>query len=154
MHPSNSQTLPASLFRNLLWIGVVAGSLSACREKEPVPGNDNRITADVRDSVYYYAKEIYLWNTQIPGRNAFNPLSYADGEAVIKKVRTYSPRTSKGNFEDRFSFVIPKTEWDNTAAGTESDFGLGFKFAGPNDLRISYVYAQSSAGKQGVAGAW
>ncbi len=142
----------SSVLRSLLWISAVTSVMSACRTKDPEPGNS--ITADVRDSVYYYAKELYLWTSQLPDRNTFNPLSYSDGEAVIKKVQTFSPLNGKGQHDDRFSFVMPKADWDNLSAGTESDFGVGFKFASANDLRIAYVYAQSSAGKQGVARGW
>jgi C-terminal processing protease CtpA/Prc len=50
--------------------------------------------------------------------------------------------------------VLPQTEWANIAAGTEADFGLGFKFTPLNDLHVSFVYAQSSAGRQGVVRGW
>jgi hypothetical protein len=134
----------------VLFIPLFFLFLSACRDKDQSPG----ISSDIRDSVYYIAKELYLWNTQIPDRNIFNPLSLADANAVILKVRTYSPVNAKGIHNDRFSFVASQTEWQSIAAGTESDFGVGFRFASLTDLRVSYVYAQSSAGRQGVTRGW
>jgi hypothetical protein len=136
--------------RSVLFIPLFFLLVSACRDKQEGPG----ISADIRDSVYYISKEIYLWNSQLPDQRTFNPLSYADGDAVIRKVRTFSPVNAKGDHNDRFSFVLPQTDWENIAAGTESDLGLGFKFASPTDLRVAFVYTKSSAGKQGVTRGW
>ncbi|MBC7921565.1 MAG: hypothetical protein H7Z75_10820 [Ferruginibacter sp.] len=141
------------LLRHGWWIIGVAVIVGACRDQDPGPSG-NAVTADVRDSVYYWSKEVYLWAPRLPDRASFNPLGYASPEDVIEKVRTYSPLGAGGQPNDRFSFVLPKTDWDNIEAGTESDLGVGFKYASATDLRVAYVYAQSSAGKQGVARGW
>jgi carboxyl-terminal processing protease len=143
-------SLRQPMLRYGFWLLILPFLFNACRDREPGPG----ISADVRDSVYYYAKEIYLWDSQIPDRNAFNPLGLADANAVIQKVRNYSPVNVAGEHNDRFSFVLPYTDWESMQSGSESNFGLGFKFANASDLRVAYVYNQSSAGKQGVARGW
>ncbi|MES2734413.1 MAG: S41 family peptidase [Bacteroidota bacterium] len=139
------------IMRKWAFVSTFICLLSACHTKDPKPTG---ITADIRDSIYFYSKELYLWTTQLPDRNSFLPLTYPSGEAVINKVRTYSPLNGKGQHEDRFSFVMHQTDWDNIEAGTEADFGVGFKLASSTDLRINYAYAQSSAGKQGVTRGW
>ncbi len=141
----------------LLYLAM-AGLIFSCK-KDEISGTTPTPTptvqkADVRDSVYYYAQEVYLWSDKLPSLSSFNPTSYATPQDVMTKVRTYSPLGSKNTNLDRWSFAVLKKEWDNVASGNSGDFGLGFRFAAANDLRISYVYNQSSAGKQGVQRGW
>ncbi|MBS7562887.1 hypothetical protein KHS38_00600 [Mucilaginibacter sp. Bleaf8] len=115
-----------------------------------------------RDTIASYAKEVYLWNDAIPG--SFNPRSYtgsSDLDALQKEVNAISqfkinPSTNKPfeytedyPGEAKYSYVD-----DGTAAteigGTAGDFGFGLTYIALNDLRIRYVYANSSAAAQNV----
>jgi carboxyl-terminal processing protease len=110
-------------------------------------------TPDLRDSVYLYSQDIYLWSDNLPSASIFKPLSYPTADSVMKKVRTYSPFVN-GKYQDRWSFVIDKKTWDNVVSGNSSDTGAEYGFVADADLRVKLVYSQSSAGKQGVKRGW
>jgi carboxyl-terminal processing protease len=110
-------------------------------------------TPDLRDSVYLYSEDIYLWSDNLPSPAVFKPLSYPTADSVMKKVRTYSPFVN-GKYQDRWSFVIDKATWDNVVSGNSTDTGVEYAFNTEADLRVKLVYSQSSAGKQGVTRGW
>jgi carboxyl-terminal processing protease len=126
-------------------------SFQACKNPREDAVNP---TADVRESAYFYTKEWYLWTENLPSEKDFNAISYPDAKAVMEKVRTFSPNTPSGKKSDRWSYIVNKKEWDNRSSGINADFGCGFRFYASNDLRIRYVYSESSAGKQGVKRGW
>ncbi|GAB4132572.1 MAG: S41 family peptidase [Raineya sp.] len=138
-----------SLFQ-YFFIFAVWLSIIACK---PRLDSSYQVGADIRDSVYIYAKELYLWTDRLPDIFNFKPKNYASPEDVIAVVRTFSPVQNSSNV-DRFSFVQRKIDWDNTSAGNRSDYGAGYRFLSPTDLRVSFVYANSAAGKKGVQRGW
>ncbi|MDZ7899385.1 MAG: S41 family peptidase [Arcicella sp.] len=109
--------------------------------------------ADLRDSVYLYSEEFYLWAENLPKQEVFNPLSFKTPTEVMQKLRTYSPFVN-GKYQDRWSFVIEKATWDNVVSGNNSDTGAEYGFVNDNDLRVKLVYSKSSAGLQGVKRGW
>jgi carboxyl-terminal processing protease len=123
--------------------------LSSCKKNTDAVN----AAADLRDSVYAYSQELYLWSDNLPSASVFNPLSYPTADSVMKKVRTYSPFVN-GRYQDRWSFVIDKATWDNVVSGNSSDTGAEYAFNTDSDLRVKLVYSQSSAGKQGVTRGW
>lgn len=132
---------------------TVIGLLAVFVACKPRLENDYQVGADIRDSVYIYAKELYLWTDRLPDIFNFRPKNYATPEDVIAVVRTFSP-IQNGNNVDRFSFVQRKTDWDNLSAGNRSDYGAGYRFLTPTDLRVSFVFANSAAGKKGIQRGW
>jgi carboxyl-terminal processing protease len=123
-------------------------SFWSCKKTE-----NYQVGVDLRDSVYIYSKELYLWTDRMPDIFDFKPKNYSTAEDVISVVKTYSP-VLNGKYVDRFSFVQRKSEWDNVSAGNRVDYGCGYRFISENDLRISFVYANSAAGKQGIQRGW
>lgn len=136
---------PKTKFTTLFFLFFIG--LFSCKTNEPKP------VADLRDSVYLYSKEFYLWTDNLPAQEVFNPLSYANANDVMQKLRTYSPFVN-GKYQDRWSFVVEKSIWDNIVSGNNSDTGAEYGFANDNDLRVKLVYSQSSAGTQGVKRGW
>lgn len=139
-----------STFFSLLIVTLIG--FSSCKK------NDDAATTvttkpDLRDSVYAYSQEIYLWSTNLPAASIFKPLSYPSADSIMKKVRTYSPFVN-GKYQDRWSFTIEKSIWDNLASGNSSDTGAEYGFVADGDLRVKLVYSQSSAGTQGVKRGW
>ena len=126
--------------------------LASCKKNTdnvtPVSANP-----DLRDSVYAYSKDIYLWSDNLPSAAVFKPTTYPTADSVMKKVRTYSPFVN-GKYQDRWSFVIDKKTWDNVVSGNSSDTGAEYGFVADADLRVKLVYSQSSAGTQGVKRGW
>lgn len=124
--------------------------LSSCKKTDAEAVN---AAPDLRDSVYAYSREYYLWTDNLPTTNVFNPLSYPTADSIMRKVRTYSPFVN-GRYQDRWSFVIDKATWDNVVSGNSTNTGAEYGFVADNDLRVKLVYSQSSAGKQGVKRGW
>src|SRR6478752_2102495 len=84
----------------------------------PVDSTANPTPEDlVKDTVLLIARDVYLWNTQIP--SDFDARSYADPKAEMIAIRQYSHETGFADPVDRFSFAITQEEWDNTSSGIE-----------------------------------
>jgi C-terminal processing protease CtpA/Prc len=131
----------------LAFILMISTGLTSCKTNETQPA------ADLRDSVYLYSKEFYLWTDNLPSQEVFNPLSYANANNVMQKLRTYSPFVNS-KYQDRWSFVVEKSIWDDIVSGNNSDTGAEYSFTNDNDLRVKLVYSKSSAGVQGVERGW
>ena len=132
-----------------LSFALMALGFTACKKDDATPVVVAK--ADVRDSVYYLATELYLWRDKLPTLVDFKATGYATAEDAMTKVRTYSPLGTSGKNVDRWSFAMKKTDWDKVASGNNGDFGCGFRFSGAdNALYISYTYAKSSAGVMGL----
>ena len=115
----------------------------------------------LKDSVYLYSKEMYLWQDLIPSYDIFNPRKYTgsteleSATAVMNGIRALQPL-------DRFSFVTTKEASDGLQTGESVDLGFFIKagsvdFALPIDsVRwfVSYVYDKSTAGAAGVSRGW
>jgi len=118
----------------------------------------------VKDSVYLYTKEDYLWHSAIPDYNTFNPRSFTgsdDVTALQKEVDALSqyainPTTGKpyeyyepSPGEAKYSFIDAGEESSRLQAVT-GDFGFGLVYIGTNDLRVKYVYPNSPAANAGL----
>lgn len=136
--------------------------ISSCRKDKK---SDVSSTGDLlKDSLYLYEKEDYLWNDAIASYSIFNPRGYNgdnDLSALSKEIYAISklkinPATGKP-YEyyptdpgvAKYSFVDDGTE---TASlnGTNQDFGFEPIYIGLNDLRVKYVYSGSPAGLAGL----
>ena len=138
------------------FLGIVFISflgLTSCKKNTDAINTLMSATPDLRDSVYAYSQDIYLWSDNLPTAVIFKPLSYPTADSIMRKVRTYSPFVN-GRYQDRWSFVIDKKTWDNVVSGNSSDTGAEYGFVGDADLRVKLVYSQSSAGKQEVKRGW
>src|ERR1700744_2762673 len=145
-----------------LFVLFLAAALSACRKDKKT---DVSTTSDLlKDSLYLYEKEDYLWNNAIPSYSAFNPRSYngsSDLSSLSKEIFAISQlkiNTATGKPYEyytvdprvpKYSFIDDGTE---TASldGTNDDFGFEPIYIGLNDLRIKYVYEGSPAGLAGL----
>lgn len=139
--------------KNIAIVGLLftIAWFSSCKKTE-----DNVIsnaTKDVRDSVYAISQELYLWNTNLPGSAIFNPTSYPTADSVMRKIRTYSPFVN-GKYQDRWSFAIEKSVWDNYVSGNSTDAGIQYAFVSATDLRVKLVYSQSPGGLLGIKRGW
>lgn len=139
-------------FFAIIFIGFV-GFTSCKKNTDEVNQIMSSATPDLRDSVYAYSQDIYLWSDNLPSAAVFKPLSYPSADSVMKKVRTYSPFVN-GKYQDRWSFVIDKKTWDNVVSGNSSNTGAEYGFVADADLRVKLVYSQSSAGTQGIKRGW
>ncbi len=134
--------------------GLVAFSVLAvsCKQNDLDPQNSTTTpttttaTADIRDSLWSYMQDVYLWYDKLP--TTFNPRSYTNPESEMDALRAYQPL-------DQWSFVEKASDFNSYFSdGETSDFGFWIKFDANNDLRVRYVYAQSPAGKAGIERGW
>lgn len=122
------------VYQSLLVILFVASSCKKDNTAPAAPVVPNTPTppsrADLsRDSIFLYAKEIYLWNNLLPSYEVFKPRQYtsastdlANYENVLFQLTTYAlnPTTSK-SFEyldgrrPKFSYISDKTTENPTA---------------------------------------
>jgi len=119
----------------------------------PVDSTANPTPEDlVKDTVLLIARDVYLWNTQIP--SDFDARSYADPIAEMDAIRQYSIEPGFANPVDRYSFAIKQTDWDNLSNGIEQDFGMSVFFYTATDLRVKYAEQASPAGLAGIERGW
>jgi len=116
--------------------------------------------AVIKDSSILLARDIYLWNTQIPA--SFNAQSYSGPDAIMTAIQPYSMEPGFSTAVDRWSFAMKKTEWDQMSAGMSSlsstssagDFGFSVFFKAEGDLRVRLVEPASPAGQAGIRRGW
>lgn len=146
------------VFRSTLALGLTAGLLVGCRKTgvDPQPDLIQTGYTDVRDSTYAVAQDMYLWYQNLPSIADFKPQSYESPEAVMVKVRTFSPKNTDGTNQDRWSFAVTKQQWNAVVAGSTAGYGFSRAYTStdPNDLRVVYVHPNSPIGKAGVQRGW
>ena len=156
-----------------LIIILAAGTISSCKkDKKTTPGNTGTGTTTaidlIRDSIYLYSNEDYLWNTQLPSYASFNPRSFNSGgdfvslQNEMNALSQYAinPATGKPYEYSKFnpgvakySFIDDGTE-TGALNGNKSDYGFdyGYQLVAVNTVKIYilYVYPGSSAASQGL----
>lgn len=158
---------------SLLLLGSAIFTVSACKKNKAdiaalppasTPADTVATLSDalLKDSILYYSRDIYLWNTQIPA--GFKAQSFAGPEFLMEGIRPYSIEAGFPNPVDRWSFAMKKTEWDNLSSGlnllvqdgstSQGDFGFTVFFRAEGDLRVRLVEPNSPAGKAGIHRGW
>jgi carboxyl-terminal processing protease len=148
---------------------LAAGLITACSKKPNTKGTDTTGTPPttldlIKDSVYLYAKEDYLWYNQLPSYTAFNPRSFTNADdftALSNELDALSqyamnPATSEpyefypnAPGAAKYSFI---DDGSVTAAinGTKGDFGFDYLYRLVADIRVTYVYPGSPADLAGL----
>lgn len=137
--------------------------LCSCPGEKPIDTTTQmELTAD---SVYYYSKEIYYWNTALPDYNTFNPRKYKStdelktAEATIAAVRTFNTNDNTHTY----SFASSYEQGGLTKSGEDIDYGFlvksGYNFSASGTPTfkgwfVNYVYPGSDAGLAGVKRGW
>jgi len=138
---------------------LIAGG---CGEDSVMPTLERPVREDtdedlLKDSVYYYTYQFYLWQDQLPDwlgdiRKNTRPLNSAD--AVLESLKSYA-RTPDGDPIDRFSFL---DRWGTVDAevqqGYAGSFGIDVRFNNDTDLYIKKVDLGSPADRAGVRRGW
>jgi carboxyl-terminal processing protease len=129
------------------------GLFSACKKEDVAePETPAADTDHLKDSALAYSKDIYLWYNQIP--STFNARSYEDYNKIMTALRQYSIEPGFAQPVDRWSFAVPKSEWDDISSGVSGDFGMGVFFRTEGDLRVKLVEKDSPADRLGIHRGW
>jgi carboxyl-terminal processing protease len=151
----------------LVWSLLLASSavIISCSKKDNSPGKTPATTTTeedlLKDSVYLYTKEVYLWQDVIPQYEQFNPRQYT-GSTELESAQKVMTAIRKLQPLDRFSFVTTEEQSNSLQTGQDNDFGFFIKaasidMADPIDSVywfVTYAYDQSSAGQAGVQRGW
>lgn len=151
---------------------LIAGSfiITSCQKEikddRPSPVNPPTSTPPtrldlLRDSVYLYTKEVYLWQDVIPAYSVFNPRQYT-GTTEIETAQKVMDAIRKLQPLDRFSFVATAAQSGGFQTGQDNDYGFFIQAASVDKVQpidsvfwfVNYVYSQSSAGTNGVQRGW
>lgn len=157
--------------KELFYLFVICcGLLTACKKSSTALTNSDGVpktgsTLDfIKDSVFLYAQEDYLWNTSLPGYTTFNPRAFTgatDIAALTNEVNALSqyainPSTNlpyeyyaPNPGEAKYSFIDDGTV-SAELNGVKGDFGFAPLYNTVNDLRVKYVYPGSPAALAGV----
>jgi carboxyl-terminal processing protease len=134
--------------------------LQACKKNDvsnslnptPTPPVGGSSANSIKDTTLSYAKDIYLWYTQIP--TSFNAQTYADPNKIMEAIRQYSNEPGFSTPVDKWSFAMKQTEWNNLSSGVSADFGMNVFFFKEGDLRVKSVEKGSPAGNAGIRRGW
>jgi C-terminal processing protease CtpA/Prc len=139
----------------LILVFIVGMGLLACKkelQEEAVTSTPAVIIDKIKDSSLLYARDIYLWYSQIP--STFNAQSYADPNKIMEAIRAYSTEPGFSTPVDRWSFAYKQKDWDNVSSGVTQDFGLSVFFRAADDLRVKLVEKASPAGNAAIHRGW
>src|SRR4030095_8259726 len=120
----------------LLWQLLLMSSILiiSCKKKDTDAPNPNPTSSTptkedlLRDSVYLYTKEVYLWQDVIPSYDQFNPRQYT-GSTELESAQKVMNAIRKLQPLDRFSFVTTEEESNSLQTGQDNDFGFFIKAA-------------------------
>ncbi|MBD3749714.1 MAG: hypothetical protein IE931_09470 [Sphingobacteriales bacterium] len=135
--------LNAGIF--MLWVLI---SFTACKKDKPVPPPTSSTAPSrndlTKDSIFLYAKEIYLWNTDLPSLTTFSPRSYNSSSD------NYSNLTSELFAITRYS-INPST---NLSYEYNKDYPSETKYSFIDDLVASgkLTFAPNAKSSVGLDG--
>lgn len=145
----------------LFLASITALGATSCKHRSDTPTLDL-----VKDSIYMYAKEDYLWNDALPSTDVFGPRGFSASSDLTalqmevdalsqykKNPLTQLPYEYNPAYpgESKYSF-IDQGQTSTLLGGNNSDFGF-FPVYGPlsnTDLRIRYVNPGSPAAAAGM----
>jgi carboxyl-terminal processing protease len=156
------------IFYLLLLISAIF--ISACKKEKKVtqtalgPDAPGSTLDKIKDSIFLYAKEDYLWYASLPDYSTFNPRSFsgADDKTALNnelnKISQYAINPSTGQPYEyytpdpgvaKYSFIDDGSV-SAELNGVKGDFGFAPLYNLTNDLRVKYVYPGSPADLAGI----
>jgi len=142
----------------------------SAKKSDPKPIKPTDTTTSVldkiKDSIFYYAKEDYLWYSQLPTYATFNPRSFTGADtltALNNEVNALSQYAINPNsnpsrpyeyYSDdpgvaKYSFIDAGAV-SSELNGIHGDFGFAPFYNTVTDLRVKYVYPGSPADQAGI----
>ncbi len=162
------------MIKNLLILCTIALTLftQSCKKKDGMgsatPPVDSIATASkldlLRDSIYLYTKEVYLWHEVLPSYAAFNPRQYTGATELeaaqneMAGIRALQPEDNRHSY----SFVTTTAGSNAIQTGEDQDYGFFIKAGSIDKVSpydsvywyVEYVYKNSPSGTGGVQRGW
>lgn len=167
------------LIKSLVYVCLILGTVSCKKDRiDPdIPTSTTNRAELTKDSLFLYAKEVYLWNTALPSYSVFNPRSFtkysdefANYEDILLKITRYTPNenwySSTGALYDepKYSYIedaqeggvlarIPGEQSYVELDGWGNDIGLGFAYIGSDNdyyIYVKYISPGSPAAAKGI----
>lgn len=153
---------------------VIVLFISFSCERETSDEIDNRYSQSLLlDSVYMYAKDIYLWNTSLPSLEehrkkyniqdynalwgAFNDILYNELLNISLYAKnpstnlSYEYNIAKPNYPKYSTFSINSTSLKSTIQlNYDNNFGIVFGYSSIDGMRVQYILPDSPADKGGL----
>jgi carboxyl-terminal processing protease len=146
--------------KRFLYLTFVLGLFFTACSKKHNPGPATALDK-IKDSVFLYAKEDYLWYNALPSYETFNPRSFTGADditALTNEVNALSQYAINPNSnpsrpyeyysdnpgEAKYSFIDNGTV-SSELNGVHGDFGFAPFYNTVTDLRVKYVYPGSPA---------
>ncbi|SEW10588.1 S41 family peptidase [Chitinophaga arvensicola] len=148
---------PNYFYHTLLTGLVLIFLLPACKKNDTPArnrgGDGSATTGTINDSIFFIAKDIYLWNDALPDSATFKPNSYATPDKMFAALALYK-KDAAGQPLDRYSFVDNGGTSRALQQGIVGDVGFEVGFQTDSTLFIVYVYPGSPADKAGLKRGW
>ena len=162
---------------SLAWILILATLLFSCKKDKnsdlptpPAEGTREQLTTD---SLFLYAKEVYLWYDALPDFATFNPRRFANGTGSLSNYQQelyaitqykVNPTTSEPyeysgtNGHPKYSYMIEGSSTGGTGgtmgavtlADKGDDYGLALTAISSSAVYIRYVNPASPAANAGL----
>ncbi|RFZ84439.1 hypothetical protein DYU05_02130 [Mucilaginibacter terrenus] len=147
--------------RKFIYLIIASAAMLTSCKKEKVASSELDL---MRDSVFYYEKQLYYWNDAIPEYATFQPRRYTgsnDLDALNKELFALSqykinPATGKAYEYYAADPTHPKYSFIDDGSisqelnGVTGDFGFAPIWNDLDDLRIRYVAPNSPAATAGI----
>ena len=150
-------------FKQLIFLITLFGlGLASCKRKDPTPTpppTTGRANLS-RDSIFHYAKQVYLWNDALPTYDAFNPQKFTtantdflnyEKELIALAQYKINPATGRAyeyylnGADSKYSYIsdianknptafIPEKKSAVDLEGNGNDFGIKLGAYGQDDI--------------------
>lgn len=153
----------------LLPVFLIYGVLAACKKNDDISkASETDVSAQLwADSIFLYASQVYLWNTQLPAVKDFDPRRYisSDGKLSYRKelfdisqiaINSYTGKPYEFNqlmpSIPKYSAIFGASDNgpESDPAGVSDRFGLSVVVVKEQALYVKYVIKGSDAARDGI----
>ena len=134
------KTNPAILRRIIAPFIAVAFFIS-CQEKLEDP---RLVESKVKEAIYQGMLDWYYWNDEL--RRTIDVNKYISNEQLLEDLKYHQL--------DKWSYLTTKEDFNRAFTGQNAGLGVGISLDAEDRLWLSFVYAESPAGKDGWQRGW
>lgn len=125
----------------IFFISVVSMGIASCIDDEIDP---IRLQNQIREAIYQSMQEWYFWNDRIPSEVNFS--AYNTNDELLLDLMYLEL--------DKWSYLTTPDEFNKAFTGQNAGHGFGFGIGLDDKIYVSFVYAESPAGKDDWQRGW